>query len=104
MINAINEARLRAWARQPDEFLEEATLDADGTIVETDAECKQGVDIAYNGKWGYHPLLIWLANTAEPLYLLNRRRACTDDAGRQPGEQLGVYLRLAERPHACWLC
>ena len=29
-------------------------------------------DIAYNGIWGYHPLLISLANTSEPLYLINR--------------------------------
>ena len=28
----------------------------------------KGVDIAYNGIWGYHPLLISLANTVEPLY------------------------------------
>ena len=26
-------------------------------------ECKQGMDIAYDGTWGYHPLLISLANT-----------------------------------------
>ena len=32
----------------------------------------RALDIAYNGIWGYHPLLISLANTAEPLYLINR--------------------------------
>src|SRR5436305_11274757 len=37
LIDAINEARLRVWAQQPDGFLEEAILDADGTLVETDA-------------------------------------------------------------------
>ena len=86
LMNAINESRLRVWAQQPDEFLDEAILDADGTIVETDAECKQGVDIGYNGQWGYHPLLISLANTAEPLFLLNR-------SGNRPSqERAGEYL------------
>jgi hypothetical protein len=27
----------------------------DGTLVATTGECKQGMDIAYDGTWGYHP-------------------------------------------------
>jgi hypothetical protein len=72
LMDTINQSRLRVWAQQPAEFFREAILDVDGTLVGTDAECKQGVDIAYNGTWGYHPVLISLANTAEPLYLVNR--------------------------------
>jgi hypothetical protein len=72
LMDAINKARLRVWSQQPAAFFDEAILDVDGTLVATDAECKQGIDIAYNGTWGYHPLLISLANTAEPLYLVNR--------------------------------
>jgi hypothetical protein len=72
LMDAINQTRMRVWAQQPATFFDEAVLDVDGTLVATDAECKQGVDIAYNGTWGYHPLLISLANTAEPLYLVNR--------------------------------
>jgi hypothetical protein len=86
VMNAINQARLRVWAQQPDEFFDEAILDADGTIAQTDAECKKGVDIGYNGKWGYHVHLVSLANTGEPLYLLNR-------SGNRPSqERAGEYL------------
>jgi hypothetical protein len=89
LMDTINQARLRVWAQQPPEFLDEAIIDADGTIVPTDAECKHGVDIAYDGQWGYHPLLVSLANTAEPLYLLNR-------SGNRPShEQAEVYLDKA---------
>jgi Transposase DDE domain group 1 len=72
LMDAINQARRRVWAQQPPAFFEEAILDVDGTLVGTDAECKQGIDIAYDGTWGYHPLVLSLANTAEPLYLINR--------------------------------
>jgi hypothetical protein len=89
LMNAINESRLRVWAQQPDAFRDQAILDADGTIVATDAECKQGVDISYDRQWGYHPLLISLANTAEPLFLLNR-------SGNRPSqERAGEYLDKA---------
>ena len=72
LMEAINEARLNVWKKQPKKFFDEAVIDADGTIAETTGECKQGMDIAYDGKWGYHPLVISLANTGEPLYLFNR--------------------------------
>jgi Transposase DDE domain group 1 len=70
--DAINDARMRVWKQPPEAFFAEAVIDADGTLVATDGECKQGVDIAYDGTWGYHPLVVSLANTAEPLSLVNR--------------------------------
>lgn len=69
---AINETRARVWHAQPAEFFDEAVIDADGTLAETTGQCKEGMDIAYTGVWGYHPLVVSLANTGEPLFLVNR--------------------------------
>lgn len=70
---AINETRVRVWQAQPAAFFDEAILDADGTLVETKGQCKEGMDIAYNGVWGYHPLVVSLAHIQKPLFLENRR-------------------------------
>ena len=72
LMEGINETRLGVWAQQPDSFFEEAILDMDGTIVPTLGECKEGMDLSYKGEWGYGPLLLSLANTGEPLYVVNR--------------------------------
>jgi len=69
---AFHEVRHKVWAKQPDAFFGEAMLDMDGTLVGTTGSCKQGMDIAYDGTWGYHPLLVSLANTGEVLGLVNR--------------------------------
>jgi len=67
-----NEMRVKVWRQQPSEFFAEATIEADGTMVETTGECKEGMDINYKNQWGYHPLMVSLANTGEPLYIINR--------------------------------
>lgn len=70
---AINEARLEVWKQQGPEFTNAtAVIEADGTLVPTTGECKQGMALSYKGVWGYHPLLVSLANTGEPLFLVNR--------------------------------
>lgn len=72
LMDAINTARERVWRKVPRGLMEEALIDVDGTLAGTLGECKQGMDISYKGIWGYHPLLISLANTNEVLYLVNR--------------------------------
>ena len=89
LMDTFNETRLRVWKEQPADFFEEAFIDADGTMAPTDGRCKRGVDISYDGVWGYHPLVVSLANTAEPLFLVNR-------SGNRPShEQAEVYLDKA---------
>jgi hypothetical protein len=72
LLDVFNDVRKRVWARQPDAFFESARIDMDGTMVETAGECKGGMDISYNGVWGYHPLVVSLANTGEILSIVNR--------------------------------
>src|SRR5690606_37289782 len=71
--DAIDEARLKVWARQPDEFFEQAVIDMDGTLVPTTGRCKEGADFAYDGTFGYHPLVLSLANTREVLSVVDRK-------------------------------
>ena len=91
---AINETRVRVWRAQPAEFFQEAIIDADGTLAETTGQCKEGMDIAYNGVWGYHPLVVSLANTQEPLYLVNR-------SGNRPSADGRLPLRLTKYNGSC---
>ena len=72
LMSVINEVRRRVWRQQPEAFFAEAIIDADGTLAATTGECKVGMEISRTGIWGYHPLIISLANTGEPLYLVNR--------------------------------
>ena len=84
-----NATRRKVWRQQPDSFFDEAIIEADGTMVETSGECKQGMDINYKGQWGYHALVLSLANTAEPLYVVNR-------SGNRPShEQAAAYFARA---------
>ena len=93
LMDVINQTRLRVWKKQPASFFEEAILEADGTIAPTTGECKEGMDISYDGTWGYHPLLVSLANTAEPLYLINR-------SGNRPSHE-GAAARFDQAIALC---
>ena len=72
LLDSINRARRNVWKRQSPAFFDEALIDRDGTLTITTGECKEGMDISYNGEWGYHPLVVSLANTGEVLSIVNR--------------------------------
>lgn len=89
----VHDVRIGVWAEQPADFFTQAILDMDGTLVETTGQCKQGMDIAYDGTWGYHPLVLTLANTGEILGLVNR-------SGNRPSHEGAA----AEIDHALAVC
>ena len=82
LMDAVNRVRVPLWKRQPGEFRKLGIIDADGTVAPTDGEKKLGMGLNHKGIWGYHPLLVSLANTKEPLFIVNRPGNCVshDDA------------------------
>jgi hypothetical protein len=93
--DVFDQTRVQVWQQQPPEFFEEAILDVDGTLVATGAGCKQGIDIAYNGTWGYHPLILSLANTGEVLSIVNRPGNRPSHEGA--AEQLDLAILLCRQ-------
>jgi hypothetical protein len=98
---AINKARQNVWKRQPASFLDRAFIDIDGTIAGTLGERKQGMDISYKGIWGYHPLIVTLANTKEVLYLANRPGNAPSHEGAAGWIDRAIAL---VKPHAGSIC
>jgi len=76
LMESFHEARLKVWKQQPDSFLDLAIIEADGTMVETWGERKEGIGMNYKGQWGYHPLVMTLANTREVLSRIIHVKSC----------------------------
>ena len=94
LMEAINEGRLEVWHTQPAEFFAAtARIDADASIVPTTGDCKQGMEISYNGVWGYSALMVSLANTGEVLYL--------DNHGANRPSHEGVIPRFDQAIELC---
>ncbi len=94
LMEAINATRLNVWKRQGPGFTEgTARIDADGSIVPTTGECKEGMALSHKGIWGYCPLLVSFANTREPLFLVNR-------GGNRPSHE-GAAARLDQATALC---
>jgi hypothetical protein len=99
LIDILNDVRQGVWARQPTSFFDEARIDMDGVLVPTTGECKVGMDIAYDGTWGYHAFVLSLANTGEVLSVLNRpgNRPSHEGAAAEVDRALRVCLQAGFR-------
>jgi hypothetical protein len=94
LMDTFNQVRLKVWQQQPAAFFTEAVIDVDGVVAPTTGQCKEGMDLSYKGDWGYHPLVVSLANTVEPLYLVNR-------SGNRPSHE-GAGERLDQAVDLCF--
>ncbi|WP_420635556.1 IS1380 family transposase [Candidatus Palauibacter sp.] len=73
LMECINAVRPKLWRGRGRDLLGPvAYVDVDGTLAPTLGKKKAGMDMSYKGVWGYHPLVVSLANTGEVLYLVNR--------------------------------
>lgn len=84
LMDAVNDVRVKLWSLHPPEPGTAAVIDVDGVVTPTTGEKKDGMALSYKGIWGYHPLIVSLANTKEPLYLVNR-------SGNVPSHTDSVY-------------
>ena len=92
---AFNAVRPQLW-RGRDLLAPVAYVDVDGTLAPTLGDKKDGMDMSYKGVWGYHPLVISLANTGEVLYLVNRPGNVVSHEGA--AEWTGKAIGLGTRP------
>ena len=72
LLRALQRASASVWRGRPRRERRLAVIDVDGTVVETTAECKERMDIRHDGRWGFGPLVLSLANTQEVLSVVNR--------------------------------
>ena len=97
---AFNAVRPRLWrGRGRDLLAPVAYVDVDGTLAPTLGDKKDGMDMSYKGVWGYHPLVISLANTGEVLYIVNRpgNVVSHDGAAEWIGKAIGLVAPHVER-------
>ena len=95
LMDLVNAIRVTIWRSQPPEFRKRAKIDADGTISPTTGEKKEGMALNHKGIWGYHPLLVSLANTREPLFIVNRPGNVTSHDGAAKWIDKAIDLALA---------
>lgn len=102
LMEAINTVRPKLWTSRGRDLLGPvAYLDVDGTITPTTGSRKDGMDVSFKGIWGYHPLIVSLANTREVLYLLNRPGNVPSHAGAADWINKAIDLVAPHTPRVC---
>jgi hypothetical protein len=92
LMEAIASARARVWARQPDAFSRRRGSTWTARSCRPRRSARRGWTSRTRGRGGFHPLLISLANTQEPLLIENR-------SGNRPSHE-NASARIDQA--VCW--
>ncbi len=102
LMESVNAVRPRLWrGRGRDLLAPVAHIDVDGTLAPTLGKKKEGMDMSYKGVWGYHPLIVSLANTGEVLYLVNRPGNAVSHQGAAEWIDKAIALVSPHVPRVC---
>ena len=102
LMDCINAVRPQLWRGRGRELLGPiAYIDVDGTQAPTSGNRKAGMDISYQGVWGYAPLIVSLANTSEVLYVVNRPGNVPSHTEAAPWIDRALDLVAPYAPRVC---
>lgn len=102
LMECVNAVRPKLWRGRGRELLGPvAYVDVDGTLAPTLGRRRAGMGMSHKGVWGYHPLIVSLANTGEVLHLVNRPGNAVSHAGA--AEWIDRAIALVA-PHAERVC
>jgi hypothetical protein len=95
LMDVINETTASVWEKTLGKKSRRcAILDVDGKIQETFGECKERMDIAYNGVWGFSTLALTEATTGAHLYVVNRPGNALSQEGAAEWMDKGIDVAM----------
>jgi hypothetical protein len=96
LMELMNDTTVEMWKQTRRKGTPEyGIIDIDGKIQQTYGECKEGMDMSYNGKWGFSALIATEATSGAHLYVVNRpgNKLSQEGAGEWIDKSVDVVRR-----------
>jgi len=102
LMDIINDTNVIVWKKAlKKKNRDYAILDIDGKIQETTGECKEKMDIAYTGVWGFSTLVMTEATTGAHLFVVNRPGNALSQEGAAEWMDKGIDVALKSFNRVC---